>query len=190
MFGGGGRERCFLTRVRLQGEYNGHLMEMVRLLEDKGAGEDANIYNNIHTHKPALPPTPTSKPSKNEDELQRPATAAERPSSASKTRPASATKRPMTAKKFSTSDLIKSASGLFSVFERNKAQEEVRKLEEDVKSVEKVQAKLAKAERKAAVATEKAEKAHKELMARAQAFLPKVSSERVLVCVHIVSTAK
>ena len=104
---------------------------------------------------------------------QRPTTAAERPSTA-KTRPGSATKRPGTAKKFSTQDLIKSATGLFSVFDRNKAHYEVRKLEEDVKGVEKVQAKLAKAEHKAAVATEKAEKAHRELMARAEAFLPKV----------------
>lgn len=104
---------------------------------------------------------------------QRPTTAAERPSTA-KTRPGSATKRPGTAKKFSTQDLIKSATGLFSVFDRNKAHDEVRKLEEDVKGVEKVQAKLAKAEHKAAVATEKAEKAHRELMARAEAFLPKV----------------
>jgi len=80
----------------------------------------------------------------------------------------SASRRPATAKKFTSSDLLKSASGLFSVFDRNKAQDEVRKLEEDVKGVEKVQAKLAKAEQKAALATEKAEKAHKELMARAE----------------------
>lgn len=84
-----------------------------------------------------------------------------RAQSTAKTRPGSATKRPGTAKKFSTSDLIKSASGLFSVFDRNKAQEEVRKLEADVKGVEKVQAKLAKAEHKAAVATEIAERAHR-----------------------------
>ena len=69
--------------------------------------------------------------------------AATRPSTAS-TRPGSAVKRPGTAKKFSTAELLKSASGLFSVFERNKAQEEVRRLEDDVKGVEKVQAKLAK----------------------------------------------
>ena len=79
-----------------------------------------------------------------------------------------ARRRPATAKKFTSSDLLKSASGLFSVFDRNKAQDEVRKLEEDVKGVEKVHAKLAKAEQKAALATEKAEKAHKELMARAE----------------------
>ena len=47
------------------------------------------------------------------------------------------------------------------MFDRNKAQEEVRKLEADVKGVEKVQAKLAKAEHKAAVATEIAERAHR-----------------------------
>ena len=67
------------------------------------------------------------------------------------------------------------------MFERSKAQEEVRRLEDDVRGVEKVQAKLAKAEQKAALASEKAEKAHKELMARAEAFLPKVERVRGLL---------
>ena len=62
-------------------------------------------------------------------------------------------------------------------------------MEDDVKGVEKVQAKLAKAEHRAAVATEKAEKAHKELMARAAAFMPKVSVSlaRSLACARALS---
>ena len=167
--------RADLTAL-MKGEYNGHLVALVQLLESKGAGEDASVFTSIHTQQPAVKTPPrTADPL----ELDRPSTSgAERPGTA-KTRPSSASRRPATAKKFSTSDLLKSASGLFSVFDRNKAQDEVRRLEEDVKGVEKVQAKLAKAEQKAAVATEKAEKAHKELMARAEVRVVGVEQESV-----------
>ena len=58
-------------------------------------------------------------------------------------------------------DMLKAASGLFSVFDRNKAGEEVRRLEDDIKDAGEVQAKLLRAEHKAALAREKAEKAHR-----------------------------
>lgn len=179
----------------IKGEYHVHRKALVETLEVRGAGEDPSIFVNIHTVKSSSPPQAksadplqlhsTPSPERPSTAADRPATAASaattRPSTAS-TRPGSASaKRPGTAKKFSTSDLLKSASGLFSVFERSKAQEEVRRLEDDVRGVEKVQAKLAKAEQKAALASEKAEKAHKELMARAEAFLPKVERVRGLL---------
>jgi len=137
----------------IKGEYHGHRKALVELLEAKGAGEDASAFTSIHTLKATLP-SPHKPASADPLQLhatpspERPATAAERPATAASaattrpstaaTRPGSASKRPGTAKKFSTADLLKSASGLFSVFERSKAQEEVRRLEDDVRGVEKV----------------------------------------------------
>ena len=165
----------------LHGEYNGHWLALVDLLERAGAGTDASRFASIHTA------AGDGAGRAGAETAARPATAAgkgkgpgsvggaARPGTASGGRPASASKRPGTAiGRFTTGDVLKAASGLFSVFDRNKAQEEVKRLEADVRGVDKVQEKLAKAEAKAAVATQKAEHAHRELMARAEAFAPKV----------------
>jgi len=36
----------------MKGEYNGHLVALVQLLESKGATEDPSVYVSIHTHQP------------------------------------------------------------------------------------------------------------------------------------------
>jgi len=93
--------------------------------------------------------------------------------------------RPMTA-----SARLATAMGnmgkVFSVFEKRGSTAEVLRLEDDVRGADRAVKEIQKAENKAMVHAAKAEKAHKELMARAEAAAPKI--ERIKAEVHSLSS--
>lgn len=161
--------RAHATSI-IKGNPQGYL-EVVEILEEAGATEDASILRTIHSKSADAP-------------ASRPGTALERPGSGRpgsgvpKARPTTATRK--------ASDMAKLAAGLFGVFQKPKLAREVSKLEGDVKALDKAAEKLGKAERHAVHASEKATKAHSELMARADAFAPRI--ERVKAHLGAVSS--
>jgi hypothetical protein len=149
---------------------------------DGSSGGEARVGEQAASSpSPASPPP--HRPSTSASE-QRPATSStsicagtgtggtNRPSTAASNRPSTAASKRPSAGRMTAADMLKAASGLFSVFDRNKAGEEVRRLEDDIKDAGEVQAKLLRAEHKAGLAREKAEKAHRSTPT-ARSFTPR-----------------
>ena len=183
--------RCSHAVALIKGQCTRSSAALVALLERHGATPQPSLYITIHTRKSgggdgssggelrgaeqppssaSSPPPPPHRPSTSAPE-QRAATSSSsirpgtggsnRPSTAASNRPSTAASKRPSAGRMTAADMLKAASGLFSVFDRNKAGEEVRRLEDDIKDAGEVQAKLLRAEHKAALAREKAEKAHR-----------------------------
>ncbi len=141
---------------------------------DGSSGGEARVGEEAAGSSPSAASPPPHRPSTSASE-QRPETSnssiwagtgtgtggSKRPSTAASNRPSTAASKRPSAGRMTAADMLKAASGLFSVFDRNKAGEEVRRLEDDIKDAGEVQAKLLRAEHKAGLAREKAEKAHR-----------------------------